>query len=90
MRIPPMPMCSFRKLLASKEGQAALALLDEAQQVPLATFAAKNPSESAAVAPAAVPEASDALQKPELLAAGGRSFEQWVCSFADALAQHAW
>ena len=76
-----------RRLVAGKEGRAALAQLNTAQRADLGIYA-HGDAEPADEAPA-VQDKSDALRSPQLLSMDTGSYEQWVCCFADALAVYA-
>ncbi len=82
------PNC--RQLLAGQEGRTALAKLDAAQRAHLQIYAPDEAEPEDDQPPPEVSDASDALREPQLLALAGRSYEQWVQRFADALALHAW
>ena len=77
-----------RRLLAGKEGRAALDQLDTAQCTDLGIYA-HGDAEPTDKAPPPAPEQSDALRSPQLLSLDSSSYEQWVCRFADVLAVHA-
>ena len=78
-----------RRLLARKEGRAALGQLDTAQRTDLEIYAHGDAEPADKAAPPAPQEQSDALRSPQLLSLDSRGYEQWVCRFADVLAAHA-
>ena len=77
-----------RRLLAGKEGRAALGQLDTAQRTDLGIYA-HGDAEPTDKDPPPPTGQSDALRSPQLLSLDSGSYEQWVCRFADVVAVHA-